>query len=75
MKKSKEIYLWISIACFLVIFTGIALLPTLISTPLGTQIALKWVNGSIKGRISLQQIHLAWFGKQRVSNLVYMEAD
>ena len=59
----------------LVLITAVLLLPTLLSTPVGTAWALSQVNRRIPGRVSAESMTLAWWGGQKLEGLTLTGDD
>lgn len=55
---------------------GAMLIPSLISTTLGTSTVLKMINQQVNGEVKIQQVELGWFSSsQKFSNLQVYDAE
>ncbi len=71
MKK----FLISSLIVLVLLLAVFAALPTLISTPRGTQTALRWINANTKGHLSVDKVTINWLSGQRLENVVYEDAN
>lgn len=72
VRKKRRLVRWL-VAALVVVLIGIPcialLVPTLLSTGAGKNFVLGIANDSVAGRIEMDQLSLAWFGGQKVTNL------
>lgn len=67
--RGRRRYPWILLAVILVAAAVVAAAPALVSTSWGRNAAISWVNSSIPGKISAEQLSLSWLGSQSVRGL------
>jgi hypothetical protein len=65
----KKIITSLVVFAFLLVL-AIALVPTIINTDWGQQQMLSIVNSRIPGKMNFTDIHLSWFGSQKVKGLI-----
>ncbi len=67
--RKRRRYPWVLLGLLLIVVGAVAAAPALISTPWVRNAALGWINGSIPGSISVQDLSLSWMGGQSVRSL------
>ena len=69
MRKSTKILILILSILLILFFILSAALPAWVSSPTGTQTVLKWINGSMEGKLSIEKLELSWLGPQHIEKL------
>lgn len=78
MKKGGRplrLILWIFILLIIILFIVASFVPAWLSTPSGTQTAVRWINAYIPGHLAVEKMHLSWFGKQKIEHLHLKDAQ
>ncbi|MFC2049362.1 hypothetical protein ACFLR2_01660 [Chlamydiota bacterium] len=73
MKRAVKITIWALCSLFILLFAACAALPTWLSTPSGTETALKWINAQIEGKLTVGKLDLNWLGSQRIENVTLVD--
>ena len=60
-------WFWLTLACIVLAFT--AFLPTILSTDVGKGWIISWINGGIRGSLSIDELELSWSGPQKAQQL------
>jgi len=68
-----KIFVWILSFFVLLFLVVLAALPTWVSTPSGTQTVVDWINQRHEGKLTLEKLHLSWFGSQHIENLTLFD--
>ncbi len=75
MRRSFKVVLWLFISLLVLLLVCAAVAPSLLSTRWGTDKAVSLFNSYSSGTLSIDKLHLSWFGKQKLENLLYLDKN
>lgn len=70
-----KLFLYFLGACLLLLVVLLFFTPTLISTKQGQQIALRWINRSISGKVEVKAWNLGWFSGQKLEEFKFYDKN
>ena len=72
MKKFFKILLWVVSIGLILFILSAASLPSILSSAKGNQFLIEQINRRIEGTVNAKEIHLSWFGEQRLTSFSFL---